>query len=138
MAFFIFLHCAVAVLLMGAILMQSGKGGGLTEQFASAESIFGARTNVMMVKATAVLATIFLVTSISLAVFSSKQSESLMMSRKAGKSPLSSGTSMPHTQNAVPVLNAEAIPSAGQAVDAAAKMMEEPKPVSTGDAQKPQ
>ena len=134
MALFLFLHCAVAILLMSAILMQSGKGGGLTEQFASAESVFGARTNVFMVKATAVLAGLFLVTAIALAIFSSKENESLMSARAAAKklpvstSPLPAGTSSTTPQ---------AQPSAPQAGEDTTKTAVE-QPVNAGDAPNPQ
>ena len=78
MGFIIFIHTLVCILLMIAILMQSGRGGGLTEGFASAESMFGAKTNVFMVRITSVLATIFLVTCLSLAYFSARKNRSLM------------------------------------------------------------
>ena len=77
-AFFIFLHAAVCILLIAVILMQSGRGGGLTEGFAAAESIFGAKTTSFMVKTTSALAFLFLITCLSLAVLSSKKSASLM------------------------------------------------------------
>lgn len=73
-----FLHAAVAILMIVVILMQSGRGGGLTEGFASAESIFGAKTNEFMIKATTVLATVFLITCLGLAVLSAQKSKSLM------------------------------------------------------------
>ena len=77
---FIFIHTTTCVLLIAVVLMQAGRGGGLTETFASAESMFGAKTNQMMVKTTAVLAGIFLMTSLSLAYFSAKREQSLMES----------------------------------------------------------
>jgi len=58
--------------------MQAGRGGGLTEGFAAAENMFGARTNEFMVRATAVLAVIFLVTSLTLANLSARRDQSLM------------------------------------------------------------
>ena len=76
--FMMFLHAAVAVFLIVIILMQSGRGGGLTEGFASAESIFGAKTNEFMIKATTVFAAVFLVTCLGLAVLSAQKSKSLM------------------------------------------------------------
>lgn len=76
--FVLVIHTLAAILLMTVVLMQSGRGGGLTEGFASAESMFGAKTNAFMVKATAVLAGIFLVTSLGLARMSSKKEESLI------------------------------------------------------------
>ena len=58
--------------------MQSGRGGGLTESFASAESVFGAKTNSMLIKATTVLAAVFLITCLTPAFLSTKTKESLM------------------------------------------------------------
>ena len=58
--------------------MQSGRGGGLTEGFAPAESLFGAKTNQFMVRATAVFATLYLVTCLTLAYFSSQTNLSLV------------------------------------------------------------
>ena len=76
--FVMFLHAVVAIFLIVIILMQSGRGGGLTEGFASAESIFGAKTNEFMIKATTVFATIFLITCLGLAVLSAQKGKSLM------------------------------------------------------------
>ena len=77
MGFIIFIQSLTCILLVVAILMQSGRGGGLTEAFASAESMFGAKTNEVMVRATVVLATTFLVTTILLVHFSAKHERSL-------------------------------------------------------------
>jgi preprotein translocase subunit SecG len=76
--FVMFLHAFVALFLIVIILMQSGRGGGLTEGFASAESIFGAKTNEFMIKATTVFATVFLITCLGLAVLSAQKGKSLM------------------------------------------------------------
>lgn len=84
---FMFFHGLVCVLLALVILMQSGRGGGLTEGFASAESIFGAKTNSFMVKATTILGTVFLVTCLSIAILSSQKGKSLMEGKKASPSP---------------------------------------------------
>ena len=75
---FIFVHTVAAVLLIAVILMQSGRGGGLTEGFASAESMFGAKTNEFMVRATTILTCVFLITSVTLARLSSKKEQSLI------------------------------------------------------------
>ncbi|MEW5895595.1 MAG: preprotein translocase subunit SecG [Candidatus Omnitrophota bacterium] len=75
---FIFVHVLVCVMLIVIILMQSGRGGGLTEGFAAAESVFGAKTNEFMIKATAIAGIIFLVTSLTLAHLSSRAERSIM------------------------------------------------------------
>ena len=76
--FITFIHVIVCILLIAVVLMQSGRGGGLTEAFSSAENFFGAKTNEVLIKGTAILASIFIVTCLSLAYFSAKRDQSLM------------------------------------------------------------
>ena len=76
--FIMFLHAVLSILLIVIILMQSGRGGGLTEGFASAESLFGAKTNEFMIKATTIFSTLFLLTCLGLAILSSQRGKSLM------------------------------------------------------------
>ncbi len=75
---FIVVHVLICLLLMMIILMQSGRGGGLTENFSAAESMFGAKTNSVLVKGTTIFTTIFFVTCLTLAFLSSKQNKSLL------------------------------------------------------------
>jgi len=82
MGFILVIHVVVCVLLVIAILMQAGRGGGLTETFQSAESMFGTQTNVFMVRLTTILAVIFLSTSLILAFNSSKVNKSLMANKR--------------------------------------------------------
>ncbi len=81
------LHVITCILLVTVILMQSGRGGGFTEGFAAAESMFGAKTSSVMVRTTTVLALIFLTTSLSLAFLSSRKGESLVIDT-AQKKPI--------------------------------------------------
>ena len=78
----VFLHVVACVLIATVVLMQSGRGGGLTEGFASAESLFGAKTNVFMVKLTTGLAVVFFATSLVLAFLSSSREKSLMAAKQ--------------------------------------------------------
>ena len=82
MGFILVIHVIVCVLLVITILMQAGRGGGLTETFQSAESMFGTQTNVFMVRTTTVLAAIFICTSLLLAFNASKGDQSLMANKK--------------------------------------------------------
>src|ERR1700690_365978 len=82
MGFILVIHVIACVLLVITILMQAGRGGGLTETFQSAESMFGTQTNVFMVRTTTILAAIFLCTSMILAFNSSKGDKSLMANKK--------------------------------------------------------
>ena len=85
MTFILVIHSIVCVLLILSILMQAGRGGGLTEQFQGAESVFGAQTNVFMVRLSSVLATMFFITCLSLAFMSARQERSLVAERVGAK-----------------------------------------------------
>jgi preprotein translocase subunit SecG len=82
MGFIYGIHIITCVLLVICILMQAGRGGGLTETFQSAESMFGTQTNAFMVRMTTIFAVIFLSTSLILAFNSSKGDKSLMANKK--------------------------------------------------------
>ena len=72
------IHIIVCILLMGIVLIQSGRGGGLTGNFSSMESLFGTKTNSFLTRTTAVLATLFILTCLSLTLISTKRSKSLI------------------------------------------------------------
>lgn len=80
MGFLIAIHVIVCVLLIIIILIQAGRGGGLVEGFSGVESMFGPKTSVFLTRTTTVLSSLFLITCITLAFFSIKQSRSLMRS----------------------------------------------------------
>ena len=100
--FVIFVHTVVCIFLMIAILMQSGRGGGLTEKFASAESMFGAKTNVVMVRITAGFATVFLVTCLTLAYVSARKEQSLIPNTVTQPAPAPASTATPSPLPAAP------------------------------------
>lgn len=68
--------------MVSVILLQAGKGGGLAETFGggggSQMTIFGQKASAFLTKATTVSAVLFLCTSLSLAVLSSRRQKSLM------------------------------------------------------------
>jgi preprotein translocase subunit SecG len=76
--FLLVAHILVAILLIVMILIQRGRGGGLVESFSGVESMFGTKTSVFLTRITAILASIFLFTSISLALIAARQSRSLI------------------------------------------------------------
>lgn len=76
--FLFLLHGLISLLLIVVILMQSGRGGGLTEMFSSGESMFGAKTNEFMVKVTTAFCVLFFVTSLALAYLSAQKGRSLL------------------------------------------------------------
>ncbi len=75
--FILAVHVIVCILLLVVILIQRGRGGGLVESLAGAESLFGTRTSSFLVKTTTVLAVVFFITSTSLAFLSKQKSKSI-------------------------------------------------------------
>jgi len=119
--FFVIVHALVCILMVVVILMQSGRGGGLTEGFASAESMFGAKTNSFMIKTTTVFAMLFLVMCLGLAVMSSKTHESLMpdsvaIPKPSDELPLTAedSTSLPEQSEATESVVDEQLPESTQ------------------------
>ena len=121
----IFIHAVICVFLIAIILMQPGKSGGLTESMASAESIFGAKTNVFIIKTTAIFAAIFLVTCLGLAILSSRKGKSLMAERALP--PVSAQQDIPQTPPAAQeaVMQSESVTVAPEPASAV-----EPAPAS--------
>ncbi len=73
-------HVFVSFVLIAVILLQAGRGGGLSDSFGggAAQSMFGTRGAVYLTRATTVCATVFMLTSLSLAVGSVQRGRSLM------------------------------------------------------------
>ena len=81
--FIIILHLFVSLLLIATILLQAGKGGGLSEAFTGVsptKTIFGASATTFLTRATTACAILFIVTCLTLAVMSSMKSRSLVLS----------------------------------------------------------
>jgi preprotein translocase subunit SecG len=74
------LHVIACVFLVFVVLLQQGKGGGMGAAFggAATNQVFGGRgAGNILTRATAVFATIFMLTSLSLAAGSSSQDRAL-------------------------------------------------------------
>lgn len=76
----IFFHVVACILLITVILIQAGRGGGLVESFSGVESIFGTKTSSFLTKTTTILASVFFITCLGLAIVSAHRSKSLMTS----------------------------------------------------------
>jgi len=74
----IVIHVIACLLLIFVVLIQSGRGGGLVEIFSGVESIFGTKTSKFLTRLTSILATIFIITCLTLAFLSRERSKSLM------------------------------------------------------------
>lgn len=75
------IHVIVSLFLIFIVLIQSGKGEGLSDVFGGGSSqttIFGTRTGNFLTKATTASAIIFMITCLSLAFMSRRQSGSVV------------------------------------------------------------
>lgn len=99
------IHIFISVLLILAVLMQSGKGSSLGSAFGGGSSdVFGpgAPVNIMN-KVTTVIAILFMVTSLSLAVLSTQKTTNSVVNQAPAQqqqespkqAPLDSGPSAP-------------------------------------------
>jgi preprotein translocase subunit SecG len=82
--FVIAVHIFVSAVLIIVILMQAGRGSGVSEMFggSSTRTIFGTSASNFLMRATAVCAVVFIITCVTLAIMSSNRSRSLMESSK--------------------------------------------------------
>jgi len=73
-------HVIVSLVLIAVILLQAGRGGGLSESFggSSTQTILGTKTSVFLTRATAAAAIIYIFTCLALAVMTSHRGRSLV------------------------------------------------------------
>ncbi len=78
------IHLIAAVVLISVILLQAGRGGGLSEAFggSSTQTIFGTKASSFLVRATAACAIVYLFTCLTLAVMTARRGRSLMATQK--------------------------------------------------------
>ena len=76
----IVIHVVISLFLIAVILLQAGKGGGLSDTFGGSQmqSLFGTKSATVLTKLTAVCAIGFIATCITLAVMSSHQAKSIV------------------------------------------------------------
>ncbi|MFH1857970.1 MAG: preprotein translocase subunit SecG [Candidatus Omnitrophota bacterium] len=109
MIFIVIVHVFVSLVLILVILLQAGKGGGLSESFGGAsQQLFGTKSSTFLNRATSVCAILFLVTCILLGVLSKKTGRSLMESVSPGQAPV---------RVAEPAQATEAAPTTSQGLD---------------------
>ena len=83
------LHIIVSLMLIAVILLQAGRGGGLSESFggSSTQTLFGTKTSVFLMRATAAAAIIYILTCLILGVMTGHRGRSLVS--KGGAIPAS-------------------------------------------------
>ncbi len=104
------IHIIVCFILIGVILLQAGRGGGLAETFGggATQSMLGTRGTAFLTRATGVFAAVFMLTSLTLAIFSVQRGKSLMENASAVSVPIAvpptepAESSAPETQSQEP------------------------------------
>jgi preprotein translocase subunit SecG len=120
-------HISVCIFLMFVVLLQQGKGGGMGAIGSGAtQQVFGGRgAGNLLTRATAVCAGIFMLTSVSLAYFSSSGDRELkariVQEQRSGKG--NEGTRVKPTKKA-----AADVPSPGTPAEAPGTPAEAPAP----------
>ncbi|MGH7198142.1 MAG: preprotein translocase subunit SecG [Candidatus Omnitrophota bacterium] len=121
-ALLIVIHITACMVLIAVILLQAGRGGGLSEMIGGGQpnSLFGTQTNVFMTRATEVCAVVFVITSLSLGILSTQRGKSLIEKEMLTRSFKGSAPAMPapaqtsaKAETAAPV-KAEASASSGE------------------------
>ena len=101
-------HLVVSLFLIVVVLLQAGKGASLGATFGgSNQTLFGTSQGSFIGKTTAVAATVFMLTSLSLAYISSTASTSSVMEDFKAPAPLE----MPVIPESVPLGNSEPAPA---------------------------
>lgn len=114
------IHLMVAIGLVGLVLMQQGKGAETGASFGSGASgtVFGSQGSATFLsRLTAVLATVFFVTSLGLAYYASHQSDVMRDAGLPQPALLETAPAAPAVSEDVPVLEMEPSPQAPAADD---------------------
>ncbi|OGW75032.1 MAG: preprotein translocase subunit SecG [Omnitrophica bacterium RBG_13_46_9] len=113
------IHLIACLILIVVILLQSGRGGGLSETFGgeSSQTIFGTKVSVFFTRATVAAAVMFLITSLSLGIMTSRRGRSLIELQRGGALPADATYPQPGEGTETPVSQAgeETGPPASQA-----------------------
>lgn len=111
MVLIIVIHVIACVALIGLILVQRGRGGGLVDSLQGLETVFGTKTSAFLTKTTSLMATVFFCTCLSLAFFSLQQGRSLI--KNAPVPPAAQNTTVMNTTGqaaGTPVAEAQSAP----------------------------
>ena len=91
------IHVIASLVLIFVILLQAGRGGGLSESFggSSTQTIFGTKTSVFLTRATAAAAVIYIITCLTLGVMTSHRGRSLVAKEGLMPPPTAGQTGSP-------------------------------------------
>ncbi|MFA5147436.1 MAG: preprotein translocase subunit SecG [Candidatus Omnitrophota bacterium] len=91
------IHIVVSLVLIAVILLQAGRGGGLSESFggSSTQTLFGTKTSLFLTRATAISAIVYILTCLTLGVMTSHRGRSLVAKETVRMPMTQSGTPQP-------------------------------------------
>lgn len=74
------IHVIASLFLIAVILLQAGRGGGLSDSFGGSQmqNLFGTKSATVLTRLTAICATLFIITCLSLAIISNYRARSLV------------------------------------------------------------
>lgn len=95
------IHVIASLVLILVILLQAGRGGGLSESFggSSTQTLFGTKTSVFLTRATLVCAVVYVCTCLVLAVMTSHRGRSLV-AKGPISAPVGGGAPQPFPEDA--------------------------------------
>lgn len=99
-------HLIMCFVLILIVLLQTGKGAQMGSAFGggASQTIFGTRgATTFLGKLTTVAAIIFMLTSLSLAILSSRRSASSIVREEAGKAPVTQSAAPPTEKQPAPL-----------------------------------
>ena len=93
------IHVIVSLVLICVILLQAGRGGGLSESFggSSTQTILGTKSSIFLKRATAVAAVMYILACLLLGVMTSHRGRSLV-AKSGVQPPVTTGGGSPHSQ----------------------------------------
>ena len=133
--FLIVVHVIVCLVLILVVLLQAGRGGGVSDMMGGGQpqSIFGTQTNSFMMRATEACAVLFIITSLSLGIITSQRGKSLVekqgLDKLKSKPVTAAKTAVPPSVPASSVTPAAATPEPAKAAESASPS---PMPAATG------
>ena len=92
----IVVHVIVSLVLICVILLQAGRGGGLSESFggSSTQTILGTKSSLFLKRATAVSAVLYIIACLALGVMTGHRGRSLV-ARGGVQAPMTKGGGYP-------------------------------------------
>jgi preprotein translocase subunit SecG len=129
--FVITLHVIACLFLIGVVLLQQGKGQDLASAFGGggSQAAFGPRGSATVLsRATAILAGLFMITSLSLSVLKFRESSILDTVPAPAESPMPGASASPGAGTTLPPASPAGVPSAQAPPSAAPAPASSPTP----------